>query len=57
MSLPGIKPGTLSVLDSRDNHYTIKTVDITRKSKIHACNAQNTVRVGSWWLVGGGGEP
>ena len=25
MSLPGIEPGTLSVLDSRDNHYTTET--------------------------------
>ena len=23
--LPGIEPGTLSVLDSRDNHYTTRT--------------------------------
>ena len=23
--LPGIEPGTLSVLDSRDNHYTTET--------------------------------
>ena len=25
MSLPGIEPGALSVLDSRDNHYTTET--------------------------------
>ena len=25
MSLPGIEPGTLRVLDSRDNHYTTET--------------------------------
>ena len=25
VSLPGIEPGTLSVLDSRDNHYTTET--------------------------------
>ena len=24
---PGIEPGTLSVLDSRDNHYTTETTD------------------------------
>ena len=28
MSLPGIEPGTLSVLDSRDNHYTTETTVI-----------------------------
>ena len=28
MSLPGIEPGTLSVLNSRDNHYTTETPDI-----------------------------
>ena len=27
LSLPGIVPGTLSVLDSRDNHYTTETTD------------------------------
>ena len=26
MSLPGIEPGTLSVLDSRDNHYTTESL-------------------------------
>ena len=26
LSLPGIEPGTLSVLDSRDNHYTTETL-------------------------------
>ena len=26
---PGIEPGTLSVLDSRDNHYTTETQTIT----------------------------
>ena len=25
--LPGIEPGTLSVLDSRDNHYTTESTD------------------------------
>ena len=24
---PGIEPGTLSVLDSRDNHYTMESTD------------------------------
>ena len=27
LSLPGIEPGTLSVLDSCDNHYTTETPD------------------------------
>ena len=27
MSLPGIEPGTLSVLDSCDNHYITETHD------------------------------
>ena len=28
MSLPGIEPGTLSVWNSRDNHYTTETAEI-----------------------------
>ena len=27
MILPGIEPGTLSVLDSHDNHYTTESTD------------------------------
>ena len=31
---PGIEPGTLSVLDSRDNHYTMESSLVTTS---HLC--------------------
>ena len=32
---PGIEPGTLSVLDSRDNHYTTETRTIVCQKEHH----------------------
>ena len=31
---PGLEPGTLSVLDSRDNHYTTETLMTLRSDSV-----------------------
>ena len=51
LSLPGIEPGTLSVLDSHDNHYTTGTTIqstaallITNNIYLLADDVKNTLR-------------
>ena len=41
---PGIEPGTLSVLDSRDNHYTMESdMDSAHHRLVYIHVAQSTI--------------
>ena len=40
---PGIEPGTLSVLDSRDNHYTMESTAVQRELSVGFTTAVYTV--------------
>ena len=41
---PGIEPGTLSVLDSRDNHYTMEShMDLTDDTLVCIHVAQSSI--------------
>ena len=40
---PGIEPGTLSVLDSRDNHYTMESTAVRVKLSVGFITAVYTV--------------
>jgi hypothetical protein len=47
LSSPGLEPGTLSVLDSRDNPYTTKTFR-SSQSPSDSATADRTLLVANW---------